>query len=267
MIRMIVSDLDGTLLDDAKKPFADFEALLDELNRRGIMFATASGRTYASQLNLFPHFENTMKFICDNGAYIAENGKIAFISLIDRDEWRRVVEVTENCVPEAVAVLCGVKGTYCRDYTKLADAAAVLPLFYPELDFVDELLDVDDEIFKVSVCCPHTAGQRLFPVLSQQCKGRVKALLTDPSFVDVINADVSKGTGVEFLQRKYNIDKSETMVFGDYYNDTDMLCMGDYSYIMDNAPLDMRNYGKYLAPDNNSAGVATVIKEYLSTMP
>lgn len=266
MIKLIVSDLDGTLLNDEKILPGGFEKLLVELNRRGIMFATGSGRTYATQLSVFSGCGDTIRYICDNGAYIAENGEMSFVSIIDRPEWVRVVKMVEARVPEAVPILCGVKGTYCSDHLDSAEAVEVIPSFYSEIRFVDRLFEVEDEIFKLSFCLPYAAKQHLFPVLSQFCTGKITSQLTDPSFADVMNAGISKGSAVEFLQSKYNIKKSETMVFGDYYNDIEMLGKGEASYVMENAPIDMRAYGKYLAPGNNEGGVEKVIKKYLNSM-
>ena len=48
MIRLIASDLDGTLLDDKKRLPADLFDVLDELSKRGIIFVAASGRTYSA---------------------------------------------------------------------------------------------------------------------------------------------------------------------------------------------------------------------------
>ncbi|MBA8981726.1 hydroxymethylpyrimidine pyrophosphatase-like HAD family hydrolase [Clostridium saccharobutylicum] len=59
-----------------------------------------------------------------------------------------------------------------------------------------------------------------------------------------------------------NILKEETMVFGDYYNDIEMLKQSDYSFVMKNAPEDMKQYGKYEAASNVEQGVLRAIVEY-----
>ncbi len=263
MLKLIASDLDGTLLDDKKSLPNDFGLLLDNLAQKGILFATGSGRTYITQKALFAEYCKEMVFICDNGAYIVENNITTFVSVINDDEWKRTVIFIESNIPEAATILCGINGTYCKDYRKSKAVSEILSVTYVGLEFVDNLIDVSDSIFKISVCHPYTAKETLLPKLSEYCTGKIKALHTDPSFVDVMNSDVSKGRAIEFLQLKHNISKSETMVFGDYYNDVEMLRQADLSYIMENSPIDMRKHGKYLAPSNNNFGVAAVINDYL----
>ena len=60
----------------------------------------------------------------------------------------------------------------------------------------------------------------------------------------------------------YNVSREETMVFGDYYNDIEMLKKAEYSFVMENAPEDMKQYGKYIAASNTEAGVLRAILEY-----
>ena len=48
MIKLILSDMDGTLLDDEAKLPAEFDAMMAKLKDRGVMFAPASGRQYYS---------------------------------------------------------------------------------------------------------------------------------------------------------------------------------------------------------------------------
>ena len=263
MVKLIVTDLDGTLLDDKKMLPQDFGQLLDELNKRGILFTTGSGRTYVTQKTHFAAYCDKMSFICDNGAYIVENGVNTFVSVIDEQDWRRISQLLEARLPKAVTILCGINGTYSRDYRGSGVAEDVMAVTYVGITFVDSLLDVRDSIFKISVCYPYAAKDAVFPLLSEHCTGAIKALHTDPSFVDVMNSGVSKGGAVAFLQKKHGIGRDETMVFGDYYNDIEMLGQADLSYIMANAPEDMQAHGRYQAPANNERGVSVVIWDYL----
>ncbi len=264
MIKLIVSDLDGTLLNDAKALPEGFDVLLDALTEKGIIFATGSGRTYFSQQPLFAEYIEKMNLICDNGAQIVERGTGIFTSVIPYAEWRRACAFLEPRLPEAAIILCGVNGTYARPYGSAA-AAEIMERTFFGVRFVNALGDVQDDIFKIAICNPNAAPETL-ALLSGYDLGPLKALHSDESFVDLINADVSKGHAIELLQRRYGVRKSETMVFGDYYNDIEMLAQADYSYVMENAPPDLRAHGRFLAPNNNLGGVVRVIREYLASL-
>ena len=75
MIKLIVSDMDGTLLDDSKKLHDDFWEVFEELQKRGIYFVPASGRQYFNIYEYFKRIKKGLVIIAENGSYIVEDGK------------------------------------------------------------------------------------------------------------------------------------------------------------------------------------------------
>lgn len=53
------------------------------------------------------------------------------------------------------------------------------------------------------------------------------------------------------------------MAFGDFYNDVEMLQSAHYSFVMENANDDMKQYGNYIAKKNTENGVIKAIEEYV----
>lgn len=262
-IKLIVSDLDGTLLNDKKELPDDLRVTLQQLRQLNILFYTASGRTCTTQKALFGPLSDEINFICDNGAYLFEQGKNTFVSEILRKDWQDIIRYVNQSCPGALPILCGTKGTYCVSFSGREDLSRELGLTYVGIRCVNDLAAIQDVIFKISVCHPQRAESELLPLLAGHCRGRLEARLTDPSFVDVMNVNISKGSALEIVQRHHGILPEETMVFGDYYNDIEMLKNAHYSYTMKNAPEDVAKYGNFIAPDNNHAGVLLVIKEWI----
>lgn len=75
MIRLIASDLDGTLLNSQRQLPKDFFSVIDRLNQLGVLFIAASGRSYPTLRRDFAPHSDELCFISDNGARIAEHGK------------------------------------------------------------------------------------------------------------------------------------------------------------------------------------------------
>ena len=71
MIRLVVSDIDGTLIHttDGPVPAAVFEQI-SRLRAKGIIFAPASGRQYRSLRRLFAPLAGELHYICENGAVV-----------------------------------------------------------------------------------------------------------------------------------------------------------------------------------------------------
>ena len=70
MIKFIATDLDGTLLDEDKKLPEEIFSVIEELAKRNILFAPASGRQYANLRKLFAPVADKVVFICENGALV-----------------------------------------------------------------------------------------------------------------------------------------------------------------------------------------------------
>lgn len=75
---------------------------------------------------------------------------------------------------------------------------------------------------------------------------------------------MDKGKALQAFQKRYGISKEETMVFGDFYNDSQMLLQAKYSFVMENANEDMKPFGNFIAPSNDDDGVMRMIKNMCS---
>lgn len=70
MIKLIASDLDGTLLQNGSQALTSRAVpLICRLAEKGILFAAASGRQYPNLVRLFGAAAKDMAFICENGAF------------------------------------------------------------------------------------------------------------------------------------------------------------------------------------------------------
>ena len=78
-----------------------------------------------------------------------------------------------------------------------------------------------------------------------------------------MDKNVNKGAALEKIQKDENISYEETMVFGDFYNDIEMLGKAKFSFVMENANEDMKQYGNYIAKSNRDYGVIKAIEEYV----
>ena len=85
MIKLIATDMDGTLLDENGKLPADFFEVLEELKKKNVKFVVASGRPYFTLYENFKPVSDELYFICDNGSCVVEESKEFQISAIDKE--------------------------------------------------------------------------------------------------------------------------------------------------------------------------------------
>ena len=76
MIKLIATELDGTMLDDSKRLPENFDTVLQNLNSKNIRFAVSSGRSFCTLKQQFKRYMDDLIFICDNGAYVYDKGEV-----------------------------------------------------------------------------------------------------------------------------------------------------------------------------------------------
>lgn len=260
MIKLIASDMDGTLLNDKKEFPHDFDEVLDKLHAKGIHFVVASGRSFSTLKLNFAGKLDKLDFICDNGAYVVANGELVSMSILDKSCVKRLIEICRG-MERVTPVLCGVHGTYFE--RKDEEFYNEVTRFYLHYTCVDDIAAVDDDIFKIAVCDYNGAEKNCYPIISREFADDFTVAVTGPKWIDIMNKGINKGAALKDIREKLGISREETMAFGDYFNDAELLLEAEYGFVMKNAHPDMKKFGKYTAESNNDEGVTKAIKEYV----
>ncbi len=114
-IRLIVADMDGTLLDGNKRVHEHFWPLVAELHRQGILFCPASGRQYFTLREQFADIADDMVFIAENGSYVVRHGlEVSSDGLLAADAARLIDAMRASIAGglDAGVVLCGKRSAY-----------------------------------------------------------------------------------------------------------------------------------------------------------
>lgn len=266
MIKMIFSDMDGTLLDSSGAMPSDFAEVMAMLKERNILFVPASGRQYTAILKQMPQYENDFAFIAENGAVAVYKGETLLASPIEKDAIRHLLERTvkdETVYP----VLCGEKRAFVE--SKWEPHLDELTKFLTEHQIVDDIFAAleQERVIKIAFgdCLYGQAEERLLPIIENAADEGLKVMLSSNYWVDVLNEGTNKGTAIKGLQQKLGIKPEECIAFGDYVNDIEMLQSVGYGYAMANAHPEVIKVAKYFAPANNKNGVMQTIRELIKT--
>lgn len=261
MIKLIATDMDGTLLDENGYLPDGFTTILDRLMAKNIKLVVASGRPYYTLQTNFGPVGRLLSFICENGALVIDNNKIIYESAIDKSIITEVLNSAKEIDGNAI-VLCAAKCAYvennCSD-----EQLAEIKKYYTVIEYVDDLKNVTDDIVKIAICNLKNSLENLNTVFKPKLEDKLNVVGSGEVWIDFSNKDVNKGRALKSLMETYNVSKEETMALGDYYNDIEMLEQAEYSFVMENAPDDMKQYGKYIAVSNEEHGVLRAIVEYV----
>ena len=87
--------------------------------------------------------------------------------------------------------------------------------------------------------------------------------MSGPHWVDVLSPTANKGRAVRRLQEELGVTPDQTMVFGDFLNDLEMMDAATYSFAMANAHPLLKERANWVAPTNNANGVVRTIRTVL----
>ncbi|WP_162064401.1 Cof-type HAD-IIB family hydrolase [Vibrio taketomensis] len=257
-IKFIASDMDGTLLDASSQLNPEFYDVYQQLSEQGIIFAAASGRQFASLEQTFAPIKDQMMFIAENGTVVMHQGKELYSCALGEGVAHAVIRVTRE-IEGAYIVLCGKRTAYIE--TQDPRALAEISKYYHECQYVEDLLQVDDEFIKIAICHFDGTEALVYPSLNEHFGADNQVVVSAHIWLDVMHADASKGAAIEHLQKTLGFTHEQTMSFGDYFNDVEMLKSSYHSYAMENAHPEVKKLARYSAPSNTDNGVLTVIKQ------
>ena len=260
MIKLIASDMDGSLLDENKKLPKEFFDTLNRLKEKGVAFVVASGRSFVTLYQDFRPNSDSLDYICDNGAFVVVNSGITNIDVIKRESLHALLTACSK-IQNSQIILCGVKGTYHLNIGK--EFNNNIRSYYINVKIVESLFDVYDDIFKIAICDLNGPENNSYKILKEQFGNDLELQISGSVWMDIMNKGVSKGVALKKIQQNLGVTFEETMAFGDFYNDIELLKNAKYSFVMTNANEDMFQYGNYRAKSNAEHGVIKAIEEYV----
>ncbi len=259
MIRLVLSDLDGTLLpyNSTGTLGEDTFALIRGLAARGVLFCPASGRQYASLRRLFAPVAEHCAFLCENGAAVFYKEKLLAKTPMPRPLAEAIAwDMWQNSDGRGEVMLSGQNMAYLMSHGRgMADRIAFIGNRHT---FITDPSDIPEAVTKVSLyvregIAPYVA--RFVPKWQA-----ANAAVAGPKWIDTTLAN--KGTGLRALCAALGFAPGEVMAFGDNYNDVAMLDIAGTPYIMDGAVPALR--ARY---PRHTADPRTVLRAFLQGTP
>lgn len=261
MIRLIVSDIDGTLLPEgATNLNPEYFEVIRRLTDCGVSFAAASGRQVSSVRSVFQSIEEHICYITDNGAYVLDGGQPALERTMCREDLKALLLDLKE-MPEAGVVLSNTEGFFLDTYDE-----ELYQLLYVQykgtggvLDSFDDYLDT---CLKISLYFKDDSS-RYFPAIHEKWSDRFTVNISGAKWIDICDKESTKGNAVRWLQQKLHVTPEETVVFGDNFNDVSMLQCAEHSYASVLAHPDVKKEAQHTVASYEEDGVLKVLRQIL----
>ena len=269
-IRVIATDMDGTLLDPkGQLDLPRLEKILDKLDQCDIRFVIATGNEVHRMRQLLGHLAERVVLVVANGARIFENNELIQAqtwddAMVDRALARfRGRECQDQFVVTAMNGGFVKKGTVFTELDKFMTPEMIEKL-YQRMNFVDEF---DSSLFGGVLKMSMVVGEERLDSVLQEVNdlfdGRVRAVSSGYGCIDILQDGIHKAWGLVELLKRWNLKPEQIMAFGDSENDIEMLELAGISYAMENAEEAVKRVATKVAPANSQAGVYKVLENWL----
>lgn len=268
-IRLIATDLDGTLLHDHTDVTPRTAAAIEAATAAGLTVIAATGRQ-ASQLPEAVPASGVRYVVASNGAIGADllDGSILFEDLL-------APSAAADIVAFLTAELEGVRFSAVRDQgARHAAEPGYLTLVTPRerelgwahLDCEDLADVVGTPTLKLTVRHPSLTADDLLVVLNRSGLDGFHATTSGAPFLEIQGAGVTKASGVARLCERFGVDAAEVLAAGDAKNDIELLTWAGIGVAMGNAVPEAKAAADWTTATSSEDGVALAIEAVLAGM-
>ncbi|MFK4761918.1 Cof-type HAD-IIB family hydrolase [Microbacterium sp. ZW T5_45] len=266
-LRLIATDLDGTLLTSASAVSPRTRAALDAARARGIHVVPVTARQPIGLRAIAADAAFDGWALCSNGAFATHltDGRLLFVEELPSDVIRPLAEALRESIPGLLfaSVREGGETFVAQDgYAAVADftdhkrepqSMGGVPL--------DQVLSAPS--LKLVIRHPELAPAVLFDTLRDLGLSGFEATLSGAPFVEVMAEGVTKATGLARLCEHLGISRSDVVAFGDALNDVEMLRWAGHGVAMADADDVVKDAADEVTASNDDDGVARVIERML----
>jgi len=261
-IRLLIADIDGTLVTQEKVLTARSIEAVKRLRDLGVAFTITSGRPPLGMKMLIDELPLTAPAAAFNGGvFVHSDLSVMTQNFLRKEDANKVIDAIMR------------HGLDCWLYTDLhwlvqnADGPHVaheawtvkfspttVGNFDSQMDRVAKIVGVSDD---------HAAVARCEADVQASCEGHVSAARSQPYYLDVTHPDANKGHVVTVLSQTLSIPPAEIATIGDMPNDVLMFRKSGISIAMGNADPDVQSQATFVTTSNEQEGFAHAVDTFV----
>lgn len=247
MKKIIFFDIDGTLLDHEKKVPATTRESIRHLKKAGHIVAIATGRAPYHFKELREELDID-SYVCLNGQYVVYEGKPIYGNPLAQDSLQQITEQAVHLDHPIIYAGSEAMKMNVTEHVHIDSSWGELKLTIPEYD-PEYYLGRD--IYQAIVFCTEEEEA----AYTKSFEGKFDFVRWGPYGIDVLPAGGSKAEGIKQLIAMLDINVEDTIAFGDYLNDLEMLSYVGHGVAMGNAPEIVKQAARYVTRDVAQDGI------------
>ena len=262
MVRIVFSDIDGTLLTDDKRVTPQTEKAVKGLLAKDIPFVLVSARMPEAIYPITEKMGVTIPLICYSGALVlTKEGQVLASTAMESQMTERFLQEAAVRFPDATINYYAGHHWYVKDVQD------------PRVVFEMEITDAKAEKADFAACLqkgirPHKILLIMEPSDCERAEKELQELFPSlnvvrsaPTLLEVMDAAVTKASGIEVMLQHYGFTADEALSFGDNYNDLEMLRYTGISVAMGNAPQKVKEAASVVTLPNEEDGIYAYLRK------
>lgn len=263
-IKLIISDIDGTILDNYHVIDSNLVNTIPMLKQYNIPFVLASARSPLAIQDIYIHLQLNTPIISYNGALISKlNTDYSFEHMyecaLDAKELKMMIDFVTHVDNEISINLYSKEKWYVPNIdiwnTIESQITAIEPIVHTNIKEITNIHKI------LLIGNPNTINIMLSKLKDLHLL-KTSFYLSKENYLEIVHKDVSKLMAVKQMEKHYSLSKDNIMTIGDNYNDIPMLSYAKYGIAMGNAPHDVKKVAFDVTDSNMENGVSKVIIKY-----
>lgn len=258
-IKMVVTDMDGTLLNSNHEVSDHFFTIFKELKKRNIQFVAASGRQYSSIVEKLHTIKDDIIVIAENGGYVVQKDQELLSTPLSSHDQEKILKTLDS-VTDCYPILCGKLNAYISGKSSAFNEK--LKAYYTDFEVLEKLENHTGEILKIAIYHYESSEKFIYPKV-KHLEDTLKVKVSGENWLDISSPNAHKGFALQKVMDLYNVTAEEIMVFGDYNNDLEMLALANVSVAMKNAHANVKAISNFETLSNDELGVERFLEKLL----
>lgn len=263
MIKLIVADCDGTILDSNKKIDSKLIQVIEDLKKRKVLFTLASGRNIYLMQDIIKELKLELPFIINNGANVYKQNKM-IVNYALPNEYVDVI--CNSLVNDGFPFLAYSENrlVYNLNHSLLDGFKTKLNGKLTQIEYSKSINLTEYPVFKITVATDHQDDIIETKNKIEQLCPLINFNRSEGTLFTITNVNATKGNAIQTVADMLNIKMDEVMIFGDNYNDLSMFEKAGIGVAMGNSDKVIKTYATHSTKDNNHNGVSDFLIDYFN---
>lgn len=268
-IKMIATDIDGTLVNDQRQLSEFTINTLKKAHEKGVKIVLCTGRPLSGVNHLLHELGldefNDTYVITHNGAQAlnAKTNEVVFRNLLSLDDFKALSQLSQELNVHMQTITTDSK-LYVNSQN--IGKYSIYDAFYTNMDIIYTPADEMDPALQIAKIMWADEPQKIDAALAlipAAIKERFDLLRSEDFFCEFMHQNASKGYAAIKLGEFFGLTPDEIMTAGDQDNDMSMIISGGLSVAMGNAIQKVKDAADYITDTNNNDGLAKAVEKFV----